>query len=116
MIKYVSIVLLTALLNNNSCPKNCVLVAKPRSIIGCGGILYAGQYLFIDTKDSTEFIGVIKCPDGYGENFFKEDANYNIVFSKDTVVEKKYSWMNVFDYPPDKKIPIKVIEKIEEVK
>lgn len=116
MVKYLSIVLLAALFNNNSCPKNCVLIAKPTNILGCGGILYAGQYLFIDTKDTTEFIGVIKCPDGYGENFFKEDAKYNIDFSKDTILEAKYSWMNVFDYPPDKKIRIRIIEKIEEIK
>lgn len=83
--------------------------------MGCGGILFAGQYLFIDAKDSTEFIGIIKCPDGYAENFFNEKAKYNIDFSKDSVLEGKYSWMNEFDYSPDKKIPIWIIEKIEKV-
>lgn len=113
MIKYLSVVLLAVFLTNGDCPKSYILIAKPSSTIGCGGILYAGQFIFIDAKDSAGFIGVIKCPDGYGDDFFKEDAKYNIEFSKDTVLEAKYSWMNVFEYPPDKKMPLRIIEKIE---
>ena len=113
MFKYLSIVLLVAFFNKGSCPTTYVLIAKPKTIVGCGGILVAGQFLFINAKDSTQIMGIIKCPDGYGDVFFKEDAEYNIEFAKDTVLGKEYSLMNVFETPPHKKIPIRIIEKIE---
>ena len=98
---------------NKDCNSVYILQAKPSPIIGCGGFLFAGQYLFINSQDSSNFIGVIKCPDGYGDDFFKEDGKYEIEFSKDTALPKEYSWMNVFDYPADMRPPIKFIEKIK---
>lgn len=116
MEKYLLILLLTVLTTKRNSPTTCILIAKPTTIIGCGGILFAGQFFFINATDSSQFIGAIICPDGYGENFFKVDTKYSIYFSKDTVLEKKYSWMNVFEIPPDKKIPIKIINQITELK
>ncbi len=116
MVKYLSVILLAAFLNKGNCPITYVLIAKPSTVVGCGGVLFAGQFLFIDAKDSTQTIGIIKCPDGYGDVFFKEDAKYNIEFAKDTILGKEYSLMNVFEIPPNKKISVRIIEKIEEVK
>ena len=118
MIKFISIILLAVFFNQGkeSCPTTYVLIAKPTTIVGCGGVLFAGQFLFINAKDSTQTIGVIKCPDGYGDTFFKEDAKYNIEFAKDSVLGKQYSLMNTFEMPLNKKVPLRVIDKIEELK
>lgn len=115
MIKYLSVLLLVAILNKGKCPANYILIAKPQTIIGCGGILFAGQFLFINAKDSSKTIFLIKCPDSYGDVFFNENAKYSVEFAKDTVLSKEYSMMNSFDNP-DKKIPIRIIEKIEQLK
>lgn len=115
MIKYLSTLLLFAFLNKGKCPTTYILIAKPQTIVGCGGILFAGQFLFINVKDSSQTIFLIKCPDGYGDVFFKEDAKYNVEFAKDTILSKEYSLMNSFENP-GKKIPIRIIEKIEQVK
>lgn len=112
MMKYLSIIIFAIFIKQNTCPKQYVLIAKPSTIVGCGGVLLAGQFLFMDAKDSTQTIGIIKCPDGYGDNFFKEDAKYNIEFTKDTVLTKDYSLMNSFT-SSNKKITLKIIDKIE---
>ena len=114
-IKYLSIIILAAFLNSGHCLKTYILIQKPPQTIGCGGILYAGQFIFIDAKDSIQTIGIIKCPDGYGDVFFKESAKYNIEFAKDTALGKEYSLMNFFE-GIDKNIPVRVIDKIEEEK
>lgn len=101
--------------STGNCPSTYVLIAKPKTIVGCGGLLVAAQFLFINTKDSTQIIGIIRCPDGYGDFFFKEDATYNIDFAKDTALSKEYNLMNSFDNPI-KKLSIRIIDKIEEVK
>ncbi|MBP6430488.1 MAG: hypothetical protein KA319_01875 [Ferruginibacter sp.] len=101
---------------NSNCPNSYVLVQKPNQLIGCGGILFAGQFVFTNVKDTTEIICIIKCPDGYGESFFKEKNKYKIEFSKDSVLSKDYSLINVFDIPANKKVSIKIVEKIEQVK
>jgi len=64
-IKYLSIMILAAFLNSGHCLKTYILIQKPPQTIGCGRILYAGQFIFIDAKDSIQTIGIIKCPDGY---------------------------------------------------
>ena len=115
MIKYLSVVLLVAFFNKGNCPATYILIAKPKTIVGCGGILVAGQFLFINAKDSTQTIGIIKCPDGYGDIFFKEDVKYDIEFGNDTALSKEYSLMNSFENP-NKKFLIRVLDKIEVVK
>lgn len=115
IIKYLGILLFAAFLNKGNCPTTYILIAKPTTIVGCGGILVAGQFLFINAKDSTQTIGIIKCPDGYGDVFFKEDTKYNIEFAKDTLIGKEYSLINSFENP-NQSIPIRVINKIEKTK
>ena len=114
--KFLLIIFCAFFLRSQSCDNEYIFLAGPTTTVGCGGFLYAGQYLFKSKKDSSLLIGAILCPDGYGESFFKEDAKYLIIFSKDTVPPQGYNYMNIFDYPADKRPKIKLIEKIEQVK
>ncbi|MEO6357266.1 MAG: hypothetical protein ABIU77_24515 [Ferruginibacter sp.] len=92
-------------------PNIYVLISMPKPISGCGGILFAGEFLFIDSKDSTEKIAIILCP---GDNF-KEDHKYKIDFLPDSVVSSDYSMMNVFDVTKFY-IAKRVVNTIEEIK
>ena len=113
--KYLIILIFSVIFGKSNCPHSYILIAKPEQIIGCGGILVAAQFLFINSVDSTQIIGIIICPDGYGNSFFKEDTKYNIDFSKDSLLPKKYSMMNLFDNQ-NKRIPVRIIDEIEPVK
>lgn len=114
MLKFLTVMFISVLFHTTNCPKTYVLVSEPPPTLGCGIILYAGQYFFINAEDSSQVIGIIRCPDSYGETFFKEDAKYNITFSKDTILSTQYSWMNFFENST--KIPERIIDKIERVK
>ena len=72
------------------------LISRPKTIIGCGGFLVAAEFFFINAKDSSSKIGIILCPDGYGDDFFKEDKNYEIHFSNDSIVPKGYNLFSTY--------------------
>jgi hypothetical protein len=87
------------------------LISKPKTTLGCGGILFAGGFLFINNIDSSEKIGIILCP---GDDF-KLNHKYTVEFSADSIIPPAYSMMNVFDTSRCY-IPKRIITKINEVK
>jgi hypothetical protein len=111
--KYLYAILLMVFSNKiDEGPKQYRLLAKPTLITSCGAIIItAQQFLFIDMKDSSQIIGIIRCPDGLGESFFKEDSIYNIVFDKDSILGDQYNLKGYYENP-GKKIPERIIETI----
>ena len=116
MIKSFLILFMAILSIKSHQPKSYLLIAKPDQIVGCGGILFAGQFLFVEEKNSTDIIGIIECLDFYGDKFFKNGTSYNIEFSKDSVLKENFALMNEFIIPPDKRIRKRVITKITPTK
>ena len=98
-------------IKNNNCPNSYILVSKPSLIVGCGGMAFAYEFMFMDNRDSSTFLAIIYCPDGYKEDFFKEDKKYCIKFSKDTVINKIYVLANRYDN--DSLMKKRIVERIE---
>jgi len=88
-----------------------ILISMPKPVIGCGGILVAGEFLFINSSDATSKIGIILCPG----DVFREDHKYQINFSKDSIVPSQYSMMNIFD-TKEHYCPKRLIDDIKEIK
>ena len=103
-----------ALLTPSSKHDTYILISKPDPIIGCGGILWAGQFQLMKTTDSTTLIGIILCPDGLGDKFFKENYRYEIELSEDSTLPKGYSFMN--EFRPDFYVPKRIITDIKVAK
>ncbi len=57
--------------------KRAVLRSNYR-FVDCGNIFFAYALRFTETTSKRSFIGIIKCPDGYGDNFFKEGLHYKM--------------------------------------
>lgn len=87
------------------------LFEKPTIETSCGVLLTAGQYLFINIRDSTQIIGLIKCPDSYGAKFFVEGDFYNITFINDSTFVHTYAVTNNL-YNSDS-IPQEIVKSIE---
>lgn len=92
-------------------PNTYILISMPKPIMGCGGILVAGEFFFISSSDSTSKIGIILCP----SDDFKENHKYQIDFSTDSLVPSKYSMMNIFD-TKEHYCPKRIINDIKEIK
>ena len=106
--------MIIALLRPSSKHETYVLISKPDPIIGCGGIQWAGQFQLMKTTDSTSLIGIILCPDGFGDNFFKENSRYEIELSSDSTLPKEFSFIN--EFRTDFYIPKRIITDIKPVK
>lgn len=68
-------------------------------IVGCGNIIYAYGFRFkAANADSTIIIGIIRCPDGYGDTFFKAGRKYFLEFT-DNIADsiKGYSLTNPYE-------------------
>lgn len=63
-------------------PNTYILISMPKPIIGCGGILWAGEFFFINSLDLTSKIGIILCLG----NDFRVDHKYQIDFSEDSII------------------------------
>jgi hypothetical protein len=107
-------IMLLLTFNNYTYSQSYKLIKKPERTLGCGVLAWVGEFLFLNEKDSTQFIGIIKCPDFLGKDFFKEDSLYTIKFSKDTIFHG-YAPLNFIPNVNDK-IPTALIDKIEIVK
>lgn len=92
-----SFILSLIFISNDNRKATYQLISKCPVIAGCGGIALAYEFLFLNTFDSSEKIGIVLCPDGYGENYFVEDKEYNIKFSPDSIVPAPYTVANHFD-------------------
>lgn len=109
--KIAIVIFLLSLLDPTPPSSSFSLIAKPSQIVGCGGFLFAGQFLFLNNEDSTLKIGIILCPDGYDSTFFKVDANYTIDFLEDSILPEGYNYMNEFEM--DKYVPKRHIGTIK---
>ena len=59
---------------------NVILKSYTR-IAGCGYMKIAGAYVFSIEKNDSIFVGVIRCPEHYGDNFFKEGNKYKVKYT-----------------------------------
>lgn len=69
---------------------------------GCGGILEVSVLYFVsDTsvkrRKSSEYFILAKCPELYGENFFKKGSTYLLDLDKDYSEVKKYMPLSTFE-------------------
>lgn len=90
------------------------LISKCSVIGGCGNLLLAYEFIFLNKSDSTLKIGIIPCPELYGDNYFIEEKDYNIEFTTDSII-KDYSVVNHFEidslYIP--RLVVRTIERIQ---
>ena len=50
-----------------------------------GNISFSAAYLFSLTRNDSEIIGIVRCPDFYGDNFFVEGNKYTIQISNTNI-------------------------------
>ncbi len=80
-------------------------------IVGCGNIFYAYGFKFKSVKNNSSIVGIIRCPDDYGQNFLKEGRKYNIKYTDSHLLDsiKGYSLTNPFS---ESKLPTYLITEI----
>ena len=49
---------------------------------GCGVFAFAAAYLFSNDKNDSTWVGIIRCPEMAGENFYRKGVKYSIQRSK----------------------------------
>ncbi len=79
--------------------ENSVVLTRYYEVGGCGNIAFAAAYTFmLENKDSV-IIGIIRCPDTYGKNFFKEGRKYRIQITNAGINDslKNYALTNPFE-------------------
>jgi hypothetical protein len=88
-----------------------VILESQTSIVDCGNEAYAYAFKFKSMNSDSVFIGLIKCPDGYGDNYFTKDKKYIINYTNKNVTDrlKSYVVINPFE---DAKLSIFLITDI----
>ena len=76
-----------------------VILQSDLLIVGCGNIAYADGYRFTLANSDSSIIGIIRCPDGYGENFFIRGTKYKVKLTNDHITDslKNYSLMDPYE-------------------
>ena len=67
--------------------------------MSCGNIAYAVALklrAINETDTSKIIIGIIRCPDSYGLNFFSKSAKFTVELSTDTTALKQYTVYNLY--------------------
>jgi hypothetical protein len=75
---------------------DCTLIDRPLSITSCGGFSFTYAFKFQKTRNKTEFIGLLFCPDFYGRDFFQVGQKY-LLFTTDTVNVKADIIVNQYE-------------------
>ena len=115
--KILSYLFLTILLNYSHPSSNIYrLENKPEVIGGCGYYEMAYKFSFVNIVDSTRKIGIILCPDIYGEHFFEKNWTYLIEFSNDSLPPKNYTLVNKIEPMTGEYVPTRVVKRISKTK
>ncbi len=115
-ILFVSLVMIGGCSNNNKITKqeyDEVYLETEYPIVGCGNIFYAYGFKFKSAKTDSLMIGIIRCPDGYGDNFLKQGKKYKIKYTDKQITDsiKGYSLTNPFN---ESKLPTYLITEMTE--
>lgn len=80
-------------------------------IVDCGNVFYAYGFKFKSTENDSSVVGIILCPDGYGDNFFKSGRKYNVKYTGEGIMDsiKGCSLQNPYE---KYKLPTYFITKI----
>ncbi len=80
---------------------------------GCGTVAFAAGYIFNYENYTSNIVGIIRCPDLYGEGFFVEGGKYKAGLSDVSITDslKEYTTSNPFEKMGYKTFLITYIEK-----
>lgn len=120
--KYINILLISLVMiggcsNNKNTIENTksdyneVYLETEYPIVGCGNIFYAYGFKFKSVKNDSSMVGIIRCPDGYGDAFLKQGERYKIKYTDKQIVDSinGYSLINPFS---ESKLPTYLITEI----
>jgi len=99
----------------NTDGKKVVLLDEVPVSISCGNIAYAVALKFRalnETDTSKVIIGIVRCPDTYGPNFFAKSEKFTVELSIDTTALKQFT---VYDLYRNLGKPIFLITKISKI-
>lgn len=91
----------------------CLLVESINSSVKCGTIPVLVAMKFKDQTNNRFFIGLVPCPELYGDLFFKVNEKYLITITNDTVQYRNYSINNIYHESSINLVYINNIERVE---
>lgn len=76
-----------------------VILNEYNKVGSCGTIAFAAAYIFTIESSNSKIIGIIRCPDTYGEAFFKKGENYKVQLSNVSINDSLsgYAIINPFE-------------------
>ena len=101
-------------INNQIFTEN-VTLKSDLLIVGCGNIMYAYGFIFgLEDRDSS-ITGIVRCPDGYGENFFVSGTKYIVTLTNTHITDslKYYSLVNPYE---KSNLPVYLVTEIKKLK
>ena len=104
----------SAWVNSQILTRNVILQSN-LLIVGCGTIAYADGFRFTLGNSDSSFIGIVRCPDGYGENFFVKGAKYTVAITNNHITDslKYYSLVNPYE---KSNFPVYLITEIKKIR
>lgn len=79
--------------------RKVILLEEIPATVSCGNIAFAIALKLreINEPDSAKvIIGIVRCPDMYGPNYFTKSATFTVDLSTDTTALKPYTVYNVY--------------------
>lgn len=78
--------------------ENKMILQSEFLVVDCGNEIYVYGYLFKSTVNDSSIVGLIRCPDGYGADFFKKNQVYNLQLTNDHIEDsiKGYIPINLY--------------------